>query len=183
MTRWVGLVLSLVGTVGLFAGIAAVSDPDGVYADGVALMVTSVVGQLLGTSSAAFGAAFRTRRSLKSWMLVGVIAAASYFLIYWSALVLPNWSTTETLEYCEGGCPPPDGFVQLLAAAITVPLLGLALSLLWAKNTRAGFLLALAAIPVANLVVFVATVATVATPSMPPSTTAPTPPATAGTRA
>lgn len=180
MTQGIGVVLSVIGAAGLFAGVAALSNRDGLFAEGFALVVTSVVGLVLGTMSAALGAAYRTRCSSKSWMLIAVVAAASYFLIFWSALVLPNWSGIETLMYCEGGCPPPDGFVQLLAATITAPLLALALSLLWARNAREGFLLTLAAIPLANVAVFVATRAT---PSTHPSTTTPRSPAQAETEA
>jgi hypothetical protein len=174
--RWLGSACSLIGAAGLLAGILALSNPDGWYPDGIPLAIAGALGLLTGVAAAILGVAHRTGRASRGWIVVAIAAAAAYFFIYWSGLVLHNWSGVETLMYCEGGCPPADGYYQLLAAWITATLAHFALSFAWTKNFFRGVVLALAAIPVVNVFVF-------ATPSTRPSTTAPRSPATAETPA
>lgn len=92
-----------------------------------------------------------------------------------AALTLPEWSTIDWLILCEGPCPAPPGQNEFIAIWIISCFVFLGLSLAWTRGARTVVLLVLAATPLANVAVFLAT------PSTPPSTTAPRSPATAET--
>jgi hypothetical protein len=135
-----------------------------------------LVGNLVPSLGAVLAVSLVARSVEPIPVLLVIVAPVVCYLTTQVALTLPEWSTIDWLLDCDGPCPAPPGQNEIIAAWIVGSLIYLAFAIAWSRNLRTVLLLVLAAIPLANAAVFVATRAT---PSTPPSTTAPRSPATA----
>jgi len=129
---------------------------------GLGTMVVGIAGAAV-TARIAVGEAQLTRLNA---VVASVIAAIGWYHGLSFALTYANWAGIDTLEWCEGPCPPTDAEIAfaLLHAVVAIVVVATAIATATvAKNAtpreriRIALLVIVASTPVANLLVFTAT--------------------------